>query len=346
MEYLLLTIGALFSAVCEFLNAALFSMPSTVITSLADEGSSVGKRLRSALDEPEEARLSVSVVDAFFLVMTATSMTLIALAIGEADRVVFEIVALIIAVAILKSFAAFLGSRFADRSLRLTSILFTATLLLARPFVIVYRSFMRLAKPVNEEEEVREDLEALVETAREEGALDAGEDRILTSIMRFSSVEVGDVMTPRTVVFGVHFETPVADAIKMPELQIYSRFPVYADESLDDVSGYVMTKDVLRAALAGRTTIPLSKLQREVQFIPENVSLDKALEQFLQNKQHLFMVVDEYGGVEGLITMEDVIETMLGVEIVDEADSFEDLRALAKQRRDKRIEQMQATLSE
>lgn len=346
MEYLLLTIGALSSAICEFLNAALFSMPPSVITSLADEGSSVGERLRSALDEPEEARLSVSIVDAVFLVITATSMTLIALSIGQSDRVAIEIVALIVTVGILKSFAAFLGTRFADRSLRTTSILFRATLLVARPFVLVYRAFMRLTKPVNEEEEVREDLEALVETAREEGALDAGEYRILTNIMRFSSVEVGDVMTPRLVVFGVHADTLIADAIKMPELQMYSRFPVFSDESLDDVCGYVMTKDVLRAALAGRQSVPLSKLQRDVQFIPENVSLDKALEQFLQNKQHLFMVVDEYGGVEGLITMEDVIETMLGVEIVDEADSVVDLRALAKQRRDKRIEKMQESSSD
>jgi CBS domain containing-hemolysin-like protein len=101
-----------------------------------------------------------------------------------------------------------------------------------------------------------------------------------------------------------------------------------------------LTKDVLRAALAGRHAVELGKLKREVHFIPENVSLDQALEQFLQRRQHLFMVVDEYGGVEGLIAMEDVMETMLGAEIVDEADHVIDLRALAKQRRDARVAQL------
>jgi CBS domain containing-hemolysin-like protein len=144
-------------------------------------------------------------------------------------------------------------------------------------------------------------------------------------------------MTPRLVVFSLPSDTPVAEAIKEPELQMYSRFPVYDNESLDSVSGYVMTKDVLRAALAGRNAVALSKLKRDVDFIPENVSLDQALEQFLQKKQHLFMVVDEYGGVEGLLTMEDVMESVLGVEIVDEADHVVDLRAVAKQRRDARI---------
>ena len=100
-----------------------------------------------------------------------------------------------------------------------------------------------------------------------------------------------------------------------------------------------MAKDILRAALAGRHTVPISKLRREVGFIPENVTLERALEQFLQKRQHLFMVVDEYGGVEGLLTMEDVLETMLGAEIIDEADHVVDLRALAKHRRDVRIAQ-------
>ncbi len=115
---------------------------------------------------------------------------------------------------------------------------------------------------------------------------------------------------------------------------------LFEGNDLDSVQGYVITKDVLRAALAGRHNVELSKLKRDISFIPENVTLERALEQFLQQRQQLFMVVDEHGGVEGLLSMEDVLETMLGVEIVDEADHVVDLRQLAKQRRDARVRRL------
>jgi CBS domain containing-hemolysin-like protein len=98
-----------------------------------------------------------------------------------------------------------------------------------------------------------------------------------------------------------------------------------------------MSKDLLYAAYNGDTSNVLRDYVRKVYFIPENAELDKALEKFLEARQHIFVVVDEYGGVEGLLTMEDVLETILGVEIVDEADRIVDLRELAKNRRDKRI---------
>lgn len=156
--------------------------------------------------------------------------------------------------------------------------------------------------------------------------------------MNFSDILVSDVMTPRIVLFSCESNTSVSKAIKLPELQMYSRFPIWDGDSLDDeVLGYVMTKEIFSAALSGDTTKTLKELSRPICFIPENAGLDKALDTFLVNKQHLLLVVDEYGGVEGLLTMEDVIETMLGVEIVDEADKVVDLRLLAKHRRELRL---------
>jgi len=108
---------------------------------------------------------------------------------------------------------------------------------------------------------------------------------------------------------------------------------------MDNIIGYVLSRDVLVAALRGDGNHPVRSLLRPVVFIPENVGLDRALEEFLQRRQHLFIVVDEYGGVEGLLTLEDVLETILGAEIVDEADRVVDLRQLAQQRRDRRIAQ-------
>jgi CBS domain containing-hemolysin-like protein len=234
------------------------------------------------------------------------------------------------------------GERYSEKVVNQTALFFGIITTVAKPTVLLLSAMNRAIAPPPSEEESREEFDALVDTAREEGTLDDEEYRILKNIMGFSDVQVSDVMTPRTVVFSCDADKTVGEVVRLPELQMYSRFPVWEGNSLDGVVGYVMTKDVLRAALNGRKSRILRELMREVYFIPENVELGKALSQFLQRKQHLMMAVDEYGGIEGLITMEDVVEAILGVEIVDEADRIVDLRVLAKQRRDKRVAEVQA----
>ena len=188
------------------------------------------------------------------------------------------------------------------------------------------------------DEASREDIKELVETAREEGSIEPDEYRILKNIMNFAEVPVSDVMTPRTVMFTLDSNKSVDDVLNLPELQMYSRFPIWEGESVDDgIIGYVMSKDILQAKLSGKGNAKIRDFSREVFFILENTPLDTTLSRFLNRRQHLFIVVDEYGGIEGIITMEDVVETMLGVEIVDEVDKVVDLRQLAKQRRDSRI---------
>jgi|GEM_PF-608827 len=186
-------------------------------------------------------------------------------------------------------------------------------------------------------EDSREEIETLVDSAKEEGSLEDSEYRLLKNIMGFSEVLVSDVMTPRTVVFSLPEETTVGESIKIKEIKNYSRIPVYSGLSLDEgVKGYVTARDILAAYAEGETDKQLSTFSRKIHFIPDNLELSRALEQFLLTQQHMYIVVDEYGGVDGLITMEDVLETILGVEIVDEADTITDLRKLAKKTRDYR----------
>ncbi|MCX6140674.1 MAG: CNNM domain-containing protein [Candidatus Kapabacteria bacterium] len=338
MDIFVLLVAILISGLADFLAAALLNIPSSVVSTMADEGSQIGKRLKHAIDDANETRLAISIVDV--LVLVIASFIVVSITINDGGKLAFDATIFIIGVVLIKIVASALGERTAEFMLRFTSISLILVTGIVAPFVLAHRALLALTQPRSreeEEEEAREELEALVETAREEGALDAGEYRIMTNIMQLSSIEVSDVMTPRTVIAAIGADNTVADAIKLPELQTFSRLPVFDGHDLDTVSGYVMTKDILRAALAGRHTVLVSKLRRDIGYIPENVTLERALEQFLQKRQHLFMVVDEHGGVEGLLTMEDVLETMLGVEIIDEADHVVDLRALAKQRRDARI---------
>jgi len=188
------------------------------------------------------------------------------------------------------------------------------------------------------EEASLEDIQEVVETAHEEGTLQTGEYKIFSNVIKFNQVPVSDVMTPRTVIFACPADLTIEEALKLPEIKTFSRFPIYDGNSIDDkIVGYVVTKDIFQEAINNHLDKKLRELAREIHFIPENVTLDDALNQFLSKRQHIFLVVDEFGGIEGLVTMEDLIETILGEEIIDEADKYIDLREVAKRKRENRL---------
>ena len=287
-------------------------------------------------------------LDVLGLVISAFTLPMAILTLVESYHGVLDyqfavvfFVSFFVVVILTKPLPLALAERFADNSILVVLKISSFAKWFTYPIVIVCSQLVNVivGKQSTEEarEEMHDEIHAIIDEAKEEGTLDAEEYRILTNIMRFSNVTVKDVMTPRNVVFSMSASTSIRAASKKNELQMYSRFPVCEDESLDSVIGYCMTRDVLHAALNNNDDKELRVLTRDVHFIPENVQLDKALEEFLQRRQHLFIVVDEYGGVDGLITMEDVVETILGAEIVDEVDRVVDMRQLASQRRDKRI---------
>jgi CBS domain containing-hemolysin-like protein len=230
------------------------------------------------------------------------------------------------------------GERNSNRFALKFSLILYIVHLLTNPLVELIEKMTRQIKGKTETEESINEIHELFETAREEGSLDADEYRLLKNIMNFSEVLVMDVMTPRTVIFSFNANKEVSEVVNNPELQTFSRFPIWDGVSLDDkIVGYVLSKDIFGAALNNELNKPLKNFARDVYIIPETADLSVALEKFLKRRQHLFLVVDEYGNVSGLITMEDVLETILGVEILDEADKVTDLRKLAVEKRNNRI---------
>lgn len=256
---------------------------------------------------------------------------------------IYTVLTFFILIITLRTIFSALGRRFADNLAYPLSSLLYGLYALCKPFLRIIIFLEDKVGGAAKEDASLEELDAIVETAHEDGAIDAGEYKIFKNLIHFSDVHVSDVMTPRTVLFSCEADKTVSEVAALPELKLFSRFPVWDGESIDDgVVGYVMTKEVLHAAITGREQRKLRELAREVYIIPENAELDSALDRFLKRRQHLFLVVDEYGGVEGIITMEDVLETILGQEIVDEADKVVDMRALAKQRRDLRVASINA----
>lgn len=183
----------------------------------------------------------------------------------------------------------------------------------------------------------RGELEAIIDMAVTTGELHGHESLLYRNILRFDKVQIGDVMTPRTVCYTLPQTTTVEEFLAEPDAAVYSRIPIYGEDR-DDVTGYIYQRDILRAAALGADRLaPISDYLREIGYLPEVASLRKALDELAQGRESIVMVADEHGGTCGLVTLEDVLETILGVEIVDEVDEIADLRQRAKQIRERRL---------
>ena len=175
----------------------------------------------------------------------------------------------------------------------------------------------------------RDEFAAMAEIGAEKGQLHAEESRILTNLLAFPELRVGDIMTPSTVVFSLQEDTPVHEVLEAHEHIAFSRIPIYAS-SPDEVTGFVLKNDLLLDQYRNEGQALLRDLRREIGATDDEASLTRVLQQLLDMESHILLVVDEHGGVEGIVTLEDVVETMMGIEIVDEADKHVDMRELAR----------------
>ena len=208
------------------------------------------------------------------------------------------------------------------------------------PALVLSRALTRLLTRGKKGGFSRGELAAVIDTAASEGALSREESKLLTNLLHAREVQVQDVMTPRTVTFMMSVDRTVEDLLKDPEAEAFSRVPLYRGDP-DNVVGYVLQQDVLRSvAGGGEKRSRLEAFLRNIRFVPEIVNVGQALQQFLEQREPIAMVTDEHGGLAGLVTLEDLTETLLGTEIVDELDRTVDLRKKALEQRDKRLERL------
>ena len=176
----------------------------------------------------------------------------------------------------------------------------------------------------------RDEFVAMARLGHKSGRIRDNESRIIRNLFRFGSLKAMDVMTPRNVVSALPEETTVLEAEQAPEDHICSPACRFTGRSLMTSTGFVLRDDVLLSKGSGRHGKKLKSLRREIMAVPETVSLPKLLDTLLEHRQHIALVVDEYGDTRGLVTLEDLVETLLGVEIVDEMDTVDNMRELAR----------------
>ena len=185
----------------------------------------------------------------------------------------------------------------------------------------------------------RTDFLAMAKLGTESGVLEESEQTIIHNLLRFSKVLVKDVMTPRIVVNTASEEITVREFQNVNSNLPHSRIPVYREKN-DNITGYVLRDEILLNLAETQDHILLKALRRDIVVVHRTVPIPDLLDTFLIKKEHMALVVDEFGGMEGIVTMEDIIETLLGLEIVDESDNEADMQALARsnwERRAKRL---------
>lgn len=175
----------------------------------------------------------------------------------------------------------------------------------------------------------RDELAAMTRVGEQTGHIKDSESRIIQNLLRFGSLKVTDIMTPRTVISALSEETTLDDAMQLLTRSPFSRVPVFRSD-LDDVVGFILKDEVMLRIALGHGDEVLRSMKRRLVAVPETTSLSVLMDTFLKERQHIAVVIDEYGGTTGLVTLEDLVETLIGVEIVDETDEVEDMQTLAR----------------
>lgn len=181
----------------------------------------------------------------------------------------------------------------------------------------------------------RQDFYAMAKVGEKSGAIAPSESRIIDNLLKLSSVRAKDIMTPRTVVNASKQETTIGDFYKENKTLRFSRVPVFSD-SKDHITGYIMKDDILSSMIEKKENKTLKDITRDITVVTEKMNIQAIFDKLIAEKEHIALVVDEFGGMSGILTQEDVIETLLGMEIVDEFDNVEDMQQLARKAWQKR----------
>lgn len=333
-------ISIFFSFLCSILEAVLLSITPTFIQIKKQEGklyATTLENLKKDVDKPLIAILTINTiahtVGAILVGVQAESLdfdfNFLGINIVGIVSAIMTFLILIVSEIIPKTIGATYWKQLAN---------FTSTALTILIFPLKWTGILWLlqlttklvgGKSAHGSILSREDFHAMANIAEEEGVFEESESAIIKNILSFKDVEAKDIMTPRTVMVTASEETSLQSFYdEHPKLR-FSRIPIFKNDS-ETITGMILKDEVMEQIIAGNGNQPLSTIKREIRVTNRKIPIPDLFEILILKREHIALVVDEYGTTSGLVTMEDVIETLLGLEIMDESDNVEDLQQLAR----------------
>lgn len=322
----------LVSFLCSLLESVLLSVSIAHVSVMEKEGKRTGQimvELKDNINRPLAAILTINTiantvgaagVGAQTMIIYGNEWVAVASGILTLSILIFsEIIPKTIGAVYSKSLASF------------TALIIRVLMVIAYPFVVLSESMSRFIHHGENGGEIkasREELLAMAEISEDEGSIDEQEGDIIENLIKLDDIPVEEVMTPRSVVFALEQDNTVGEVVEKNSPIAFSRIPVFEND-LDHVIGFVNRYNVVNKQAEDQFHIKMMDLMKPVHTVKEKESVSDILDQFVKRRQQIFMVTDEFGTTTGLITLEDAIETLLGVEIVDEHDRVVDMRKLA-----------------
>ncbi len=321
------------SFLCSVLEAVLLSTPVSFISMKKSQGvrtASLMMKYKTNVDRPVAAILTLNTV----------AHTIGAAGVGSESVKVFgeayfgiisailTLLILVLSEIIPKTIGASYWRTLAMPAAKIIRVLIFITYPLVWLSELITRCFAPKIPPLTVS---REEIAAIVNVGTDEGVFETDENKVIQSFLKLSNVYGKDIMTPFVVVASVSKATTMKEFYDNQSLSTYSRIPVY-DTQREFIIGYVRRVNVLEMLTKDKFPVPVEEIIRPILFFPEEMRVSDIWQKMLEKKEHISVIIDEYGCMRGIVTMEDVIETMLGVEILDECDTIEDLQAMARKK--------------
>jgi CBS domain containing-hemolysin-like protein len=326
-------IALVFSFLCSIAEAVLLSVTVGYIAQKESEGKPVGKKLRTLKEDVNKPLAAI-------LTLNTIAHTVGAAGAGAQASVVFGSGYLGVISAVL-TFLILIFSEIIPKTLGAYywQTLAPVTAEGLRILVWLMYPFVKLSEYLTGSMTKdqgpglkgfnREELSSMAELSWKTGLLKQQESKIVMNLLSLHDARAEDAMTPRTVVFSIPETMTVAGYFELHETEPFSRIPIY-DDTPEHVNGFVLRDDLLMALARGETELAVSSLHRDLITVMNTMPLSRTFDTFLEQRSNILLVVNEYGGVEGILTLEDVLETILGVELIDEVDRSRDMQELAR----------------
>ena len=328
--YASLALGVSF--ICSLLEAVLLSMSVSHVSVINKSGDKNGSRwARLKEDDSVKPLTAILTLNTIAHTMGAAGVGSEVSRIWGDDKLTIASIILTLAVLFLSEIIPkTLGSAYWKLFSRPSGIVLSGMTKILSPFFVPLLWFKRLLPKAETSSVTRDELHALADIGEEEGELEEDEETVIHNLLALREIPVKDVMTPRTVTLSFDHDWTIRQVLDDTKILRFGRMPVY-EETIDSLSGFVLRSDILMAASMDEWDTTLLDLKKPLLTIGIDDSVDLALDRFLESKVQILAALDEFGGTAGIITMEDVIETLLGEEIVDELDEHEDMRELARE---------------
>ena len=333
--YIIMLLSITLSALCSTLEATLLSTPLSYITGLEDQGVKGAQRLKKLKQNPDRPISAILCLNTIANTVGASIVgSLVYEVYGDALVGIFSTVFTFAILIFSEIIPKTIGTSF-WRSLALpASVIINAMVFVSFPIVWLLERFTKLISSKSHQISVsREDISAMVSVATEEEVIEKEEKRMIQNLLKLDEMTAHEIMTPSTVVEMAEGQMTIREFYDS-ELT-HSRILVYDEENSDYVIGYVLRQTVLEKMAEDSFNTKVREISRPVLSFAEDTPLGDIWEKFLEKKEHISVIIDEYGTFRGIVTMEDVIESMLGQEIVDETDEVVDMQEYAKEQWEK-----------